>query len=107
MSEKKLVNLSLCKSNITSSHCSFIQLPAVMATGKVDMKIVLLGKEHVGKTCLAQRYLHEKFGDSGNYQAVSFLAYRQIDCRLTWTGKLRYMVKFGLHHTNWNGPSIV
>ena len=50
-----------------------------MATGKVDMKIVLLGKEHVGKTCLAQRYLHEKFSDSGNYQAVSFLAYRRIE----------------------------
>lgn len=42
-----------------------------MATGKVDMKIVMLGKEYVGKTCLAQRYLHERFSESGNYMAVS------------------------------------
>ncbi len=28
---------------------------------KVDCKIVLLGQANVGKTCLAQRFMHNKF----------------------------------------------
>jgi len=31
---------------------------------KVDVKVVLLGKQSVGKTCLVERYLHGKFKDS-------------------------------------------
>jgi len=30
----------------------------------VDVKVVLLGKQSVGKTCLVERYLHGKFKDS-------------------------------------------
>ena len=38
--------------------------------GRVDLKVVLLGKEYGGKTSLVERYLHGKFG-SIPYQAVS------------------------------------
>jgi len=31
---------------------------------KVDVKVVLLGKATVGKTCLVERFLHGKFRDS-------------------------------------------
>lgn len=31
---------------------------------KVDVKVVLLGKHSVGKTCLVERYLHGKFKDT-------------------------------------------
>lgn len=41
-----------------------------MAARKVDMKTVLLGKEYTGKTCLVQRYLHERFNVSAHYQSV-------------------------------------
>ena len=40
---------------------------------KVDLKIVLLGKEAGGKTSLVERFVHERFSDkNGNkpYQAV-------------------------------------
>ncbi|XP_062512061.1 ras-related protein Rab-24-like [Corticium candelabrum] len=36
---------------------------------KVDLKIVILGKEYGGKTSLVERYLHDKFGDVP-YQAT-------------------------------------
>lgn len=42
-----------------------------MAGGKVDMKIVLLGKEFGGKTSLVERYLHNRFAGSLPYQSVS------------------------------------
>lgn len=47
-----------------------------MASSKVDMKIVLLGAEAAGKTCLVHRYLHERFNAKATYQAVgiSFLS---------------------------------
>lgn len=32
-------------------------------TNKVDAKVVLLGKEYSGKTCLVERYLHGRFND--------------------------------------------
>ena len=41
---------------------------------KVDLKIVILGKEYGGKTSLVERYLHDKFGDVP-YQAVSRFRY--------------------------------
>ena len=31
---------------------------------KVDIKIVLLGMHNVGKTCLVERYLHDKFKEN-------------------------------------------
>ncbi|XP_065827942.1 ras-related protein Rab-24-like [Oscarella lobularis] len=37
--------------------------------GRVDLKVVLLGKEYGGKTSLVERYLHGKFG-SIPYQAT-------------------------------------
>ena len=42
-----------------------------MSSGKVDLKVVLLGKEYGGKTSLVERYIHGKFNESAPYQAVS------------------------------------
>lgn len=39
--------------------------------GKVDMKVVLLGKEFGGKTSLVERYLHDRFAGNVPYQSVS------------------------------------
>ena len=41
-----------------------------MSSGKVDLKVVLLGKEYGGKTSLVERYIHGKFNESAPYQAV-------------------------------------
>jgi GTPase SAR1 family protein len=38
---------------------------------KVDAKVVLLGKEYSGKTCLVERYLHDRFNKDIPYQNVS------------------------------------
>ena len=40
--------------------------------GKVDLKVVLLGKEFGGKTSLVERYIHGKFNAQAPYQSVSF-----------------------------------
>ena len=40
--------------------------------GKVDLKVVLLGKEFGGKTSLVERYIHGKFNSQAPYQSVSF-----------------------------------
>ena len=45
--------------------------PGKMA-GKVDLKVVLLGKEYGGKTSLVERYIHNKFNSNAPYQSVSF-----------------------------------
>lgn len=37
---------------------------------KVDMKVVLLGKEYGGKTSLAERYLRNHFNGHMPYQSV-------------------------------------
>lgn len=42
--------------SIFNYSCSFLM-------SKVDVKVVLLGKHSVGKTCLVERYLHGKFKD--------------------------------------------
>ena len=60
-----------CTWLIYKSTCDFVEGNIDMASNKVDMKTVLLGKEYSGKTCLVQRYLHERFNDPPNYQAVS------------------------------------
>ena len=39
--------------------------------GKVDLKVVLLGKEYGGKTSLVERYIHGKFNAQAPYQSVS------------------------------------
>lgn len=39
-------------------------------SGKVDMKIVLLGKEFGGKTSLVERYLHNRFLGNVPYQST-------------------------------------
>lgn len=39
--------------------------------GKVDLKVVLLGKEFGGKTSLVERYIHGKFNAQAPYQSVS------------------------------------
>ena len=41
--------------------------------GKVDLKVVLLGKEYGGKTSLVERYIHGKFNAQAPYQSVSQL----------------------------------
>ena len=42
-----------------------------MSGNRVDMKIVLLGKEYGGKTSLVERYLHDRFTGDMPYQSVS------------------------------------
>lgn len=46
-----------------------------MSGSKIDMKIVLLGKEYGGKTSLVERYIYDRFSGAGGvpYQAVSFI----------------------------------
>uniref|UniRef100_A0A0B6ZXI9 Ras-related protein Rab-24 n=1 Tax=Arion vulgaris TaxID=1028688 RepID=A0A0B6ZXI9_9EUPU len=40
-----------------------------MSGGKVDIKVVLLGKAYAGKTSLVERYIHDRFlGDTVPYQ---------------------------------------
>lgn len=41
-----------------------------MAGRKVDMKIVLLGREYGGKTSLVERYLHDRFTGDMPYQST-------------------------------------
>jgi len=36
----------------------------------VDVKVVLLGKAYAGKTCLLQRYVHNRYAETP-YQNVS------------------------------------
>eukprot|EP00731_Ephydatia_muelleri_P021372 Em0013g1099a len=38
--------------------------------GKVDLKVVLLGKEFGGKTSLVERYIHNKFSAQAPYQST-------------------------------------
>ncbi|XP_028416285.1 ras-related protein Rab-24-like [Dendronephthya gigantea] len=48
---------------------------------KVDAKVVLLGKEYSGKTCLVERYLHDRFNKDIPYQntiGAAFGAKREV-----------------------------
>jgi GTPase SAR1 family protein len=38
---------------------------------RVDLKVVLLGSEYVGKTSLLERYAYDRFRDNFPYQNVS------------------------------------
>ena len=49
--------------------------------GKVDLKVVLLGKEYGGKTSLVERYIHGKFNSNAPYQSVSLKVYRGFNIR--------------------------
>ena len=42
-----------------------------MSNQKVDLKVVLLGKEYGGKTSLVERFIHERFNANLPYQNVS------------------------------------
>lgn len=44
--------------------------PGSMSGQRVDVKVVMLGKEYVGKTSLVERYVHDRFL-VGPYQNVS------------------------------------
>lgn len=48
----------------------------VAMAGKVDLKVVLLGKEYGGKTSLVERYIHGKFNSNAPYQSVSAVPVR-------------------------------
>lgn len=45
-----------------------------MSGQRVDAKVVMLGKEYVGKTSLVERYVHNRFL-VGPYQNVSFVLF--------------------------------
>lgn len=48
---------------------------------KVDAKVVLLGKEYSGKTCLVERYIHGRFNMDIPYQNVSkYVTLTFFDC---------------------------
>ena len=52
---------------------------------KVDVKIVLLGKEAGGKTSLVERFVHQRFSDkNGNkpYQAVGSFIHFNLEVNL-------------------------
>lgn len=57
-----------------------------MSSGKVDLKVVLLGKEYGGKTSLVERYIHGKFNETAPYQAVSSSLDYQILARFFTDG---------------------
>ena len=42
---------------------------------KVDLKVVLLGKEYGGKTSLVERFIHHRFNSNLPYQNVSILIF--------------------------------
>jgi len=46
--------------------------------GRVDMKVVMLGREAGGKTSLVQRYLYDRFSGNLPYQAVIIITLLHI-----------------------------
>jgi GTPase SAR1 family protein len=47
-----------------------------MHQSKFDVKVVILGSEYSGKTCLAQRFLRDKFVGDNKYQVTIALELR-------------------------------
>ena len=62
----------ICQTLIVVSEINITDICLRMAN-KVDAKVVLLGKEYSGKTCLVERYLHGRFNKDIPYQNVSTL----------------------------------
>lgn len=67
-----------------------------MSSGKVDLKVVLLGKEYGGKTSLVERYIHGKFNESAPYQAVRPSANYQTNAGLCMDGCERCVLRLVL-----------
>ena len=42
---------------------------------KIDVKVVMLGKEYSGKTSIVERFLSESFGGENRYQSTIGVAY--------------------------------
>ena len=55
----------------------YIDLLKSYMANKVDAKVVLLGKEYSGKTCLVERYLHGRFNKDIPYQNVSRFRFKK------------------------------
>ena len=66
--------------------------------GKVDLKVVLLGKEYGGKTSLVERYIHGKFNSNAPYQSVSQL---QLLVRHILGGVTAYKTVVVSNFTSW------
>ena len=51
---------------------------------KIDVKVVMLGKEYSGKTSIVERFLSESFGGENKYQSTIGVAYgaRYLQCSL-------------------------
>jgi GTPase SAR1 family protein len=47
---------------------------------RVDLKVVLLGSEYVGKTSLLERYVYDRFRGNLPYQNVSNLTLKNFVC---------------------------
>lgn len=86
--EQLLINISSCSRCIgcffllhQTGHTWLVSIPTEdkwhpsdvteMSGSRVDLKVVLLGKEAGGKTSLVERYLHDRFHSNVPYQNVS------------------------------------
>ena len=74
-----LIMFSINKCIYLFFHTACSTKSATMKCTITDMKIVLLGKEFVGKTRLVDRYLNERFTWDMTYQNVSFAKYSYYD----------------------------
>lgn len=63
-------NIRSVKLGKASKHQSlfFEVVKSAMSQNKFDAKVVILGSESSGKTCLAQRFLNDRFVGDGKYQ---------------------------------------
>ena len=52
---------------------AWTNLNTIMA--KVDVKVVMLGKEYCGKTSVVERFLNERFSGENKYQSTIGAAY--------------------------------
>jgi len=62
-----------------------------MAHQRVDVKVVLLGKEYGGKTSLVERFIHERFNANQPYQNVSKVYWALYLCtklKICWYHKM-------------------
>lgn len=64
-----------------------------MSGQRVDAKVVMLGKEYVGKTSLVERYVHNRFL-VGPYQNVSFVPFF---CAESFSAQLDWILRNSSH----------